>query len=65
MGALDPDLAEGKRALARRDWRSDIQELEFAAARDPRNADIQNYLGYSYFGQASQGKRWVTSDRLC
>jgi tetratricopeptide (TPR) repeat protein len=45
---LDPDFKAGKRALAAKDWNGAIAALERAALRDPLNADIQNYIGYSY-----------------
>jgi Flp pilus assembly protein TadD len=45
---LDPDFAAGKRALAAADWKGAIVALELALLRDPRNADIQNYIGYAY-----------------
>jgi tetratricopeptide (TPR) repeat protein len=45
---LDPDFAAGKKALAKSEWTKAITALEFAAARDPGNADIQNYIGYGY-----------------
>ena len=45
---LDPDFAAGKRALAGGDWNGAITALKLAALRDPRNADIQNYIGYAY-----------------
>jgi tetratricopeptide (TPR) repeat protein len=45
---LDPDFATGKKALAVGDWNSAITALKLAALRDPRNADIQNYIGYGY-----------------
>ena len=56
---LDPDFAAGKRALAAEDWNGAIAALRLAALRDPRNADIQNYIGYGYrrlrqFGPAMQ-----------
>jgi Flp pilus assembly protein TadD len=46
---LDPDFAAGKRALAAEEWKGAIAALELAALRDPRNADIQNYIGYAYW----------------
>ena len=46
--ALDPDFAEGKRAIGAGDWEEAIKALTNAALRDDRNADIQNYLGYAY-----------------
>ena len=45
---LDPDFAAGKRALGAEDWNGAIAALKLAALRDPRNADIQNYIGYAY-----------------
>jgi tetratricopeptide (TPR) repeat protein len=45
---LDPDFAAGKRALVAEDWNGAIVALELAVLRDPRNADIQNYIGYAY-----------------
>jgi tetratricopeptide (TPR) repeat protein len=45
---LDPDFAAGKKALVGEDWNGAIAALELAALRDPRNADIQNYIGYAY-----------------
>jgi tetratricopeptide (TPR) repeat protein len=45
---LDPDFAAGKRALVAEDWNGAIAALKLAALRDPRNADIQNYIGYAY-----------------
>jgi len=45
---LDPDFAAGKRAIVAGDWEGAIKALTSAGLRDPRNADIQNYLGYAY-----------------
>jgi len=45
---LDPDFAAGKKAMAAGDWNGAIAVLKSAALRDTRNADIQNYIGYSY-----------------
>lgn len=46
--ALDPDYAAGKQAHERKDWREAAQRFSRAALRDPDNADLHNYLGYSY-----------------
>jgi tetratricopeptide (TPR) repeat protein len=46
--ALDPDFADGKRAIVAGDWNRAIKTLTSAGLRDDRNADIQNYLGYAY-----------------
>jgi len=45
---LDADFAAGKTALGAGDWSGAIAALKLAALRDPRNADIQNYIGYAY-----------------
>jgi len=45
---LDSEVAAGLKAIAARDWRGAIAALSPAALRDPRNADIQNYLGYAH-----------------
>jgi Flp pilus assembly protein TadD len=45
---LDPDFAAGKKALVAEDWNGAIAALKLATLRDPRNADIQNYIGYAY-----------------
>jgi tetratricopeptide (TPR) repeat protein len=45
---LDPDFAAGKKAMAAGDWKGAIAVLKSAALRDTHNADIQNYIGYSY-----------------
>jgi len=45
---LDPDFADGKKALAAGDWNAAITALKLAALRDPQSADIQNYIGYAY-----------------
>src|SRR5262249_3528574 len=45
---LDLDFAAGKRALAAADWNAAIASLKLAALRDPRNADIENHIGYAF-----------------
>src|SRR4029453_7385939 len=56
---LDPDFAVGKKALVAENWSGAIAALKLALLRDPRNADIHNYIGYAYrrlrqFGPAMQ-----------
>ena len=45
---LDPDYANGRRAIEAKDWNTAIRLLSSASLRDARNAEIQNYLGYAY-----------------
>lgn len=44
----DVDYAAGKKAIAAKDWSEAAARFKVAARRDPDNADLQNYLGYSY-----------------
>ena len=48
VGALDPDYAAGRKAIEARNWNAAIKSFSSAALRDPDNADLQNYLGFSY-----------------
>jgi Flp pilus assembly protein TadD len=65
MGGADPapataanaDFAAGKAAIQAKAWTGAIAALNKAAATMPKDADVQNYLGYAYrnagdFGQA-------------
>ena len=52
---LDPDFKAGKKALRAENWNGAIAAFEFAALRDPTNADIQNYIGYAYRRQRQIG----------
>jgi tetratricopeptide (TPR) repeat protein len=45
---LDLDFKAGKKALGAENWNGAIAAFELAALREPRNADIQNYIGYAY-----------------
>jgi len=44
----DPEYALGKQALERKDWPEAVKRFTQAALRDPDNADLQNYLGFSH-----------------
>ena len=46
--ALDPDYAAGRKAIEARNWNAAIKSFSSAALRNPDNADLQNYLGFSY-----------------
>ena len=48
LARLGPDFAAGKKALFAQDWDGAITALKSAALHDPRNADVQNYIGYAY-----------------
>jgi len=44
----NPDYAAGKQAFDRQDWGEAVRRFSRATVLDPDNADIQNYLGFSY-----------------
>ncbi len=44
----DVDYAAGKKAMGDKRWTEAAARFKAAARRDPDNADLQNYLGYSY-----------------
>ena len=44
----DPDYAAGKQAMGGKNWTEAARRFQRAAAHDPDNPDLQNYLGYSY-----------------
>jgi len=48
VSAQDPDYVAGRKALEAKNWTSAIKSFTSAAERNPNNADVQNYLGYSY-----------------
>ena len=52
---LDTDFAAGKLALAKGEWENAITAFNFAAVRDPRNADVRNYIGYAFWRLSELG----------
>jgi Flp pilus assembly protein TadD len=44
----DPDYAAGKRAVEARNWQAALDAFNKVVAKEPRNADAHNYLGYTY-----------------
>lgn len=46
--AGDPEYSAGRKAIEEKNWQRAIELLNKAAQKDPRNADIQNNLGYAY-----------------
>ena len=45
--STDPNWIEGKKAVEAQDWKHAVELLDKAAAADPTNADIENWLGYA------------------
>ncbi len=48
LAKQDTDYAAGKRAVGAKDWASAVERFRRAEVRHPDNADLQNYIGYSY-----------------
>ena len=48
VSAADPDYIAGRKALEAKNWTAAIKSFSSAAARNPDNADVQNYLGFAY-----------------
>ena len=46
--AGDPEYTAGRKAIQEKNWQRAIELLGKAAQKDPRNADIQNNLGFAY-----------------
>jgi Flp pilus assembly protein TadD len=44
----NPDLEAGKAAIRAQNWKGAADAFGKAVARDPRNADAQNWAGYAY-----------------
>jgi Flp pilus assembly protein TadD len=46
--AADPDAEAGKAAIRGKDWNAAIAAFGKVAAKDPKDANAQNWLGYAY-----------------
>ncbi len=44
----DPDVEAGRAAVRSQNWNAAIASFSKVAAKDPRDADAQNLLGYAY-----------------
>ena len=51
--SANADWVAGKRAVEAQDWNSAVESLTKAAASEPKNADIQNWLGFAYRKQGN------------
>lgn len=50
--AADPDFAAGRKAIDSKDWAAAVPLFQAVVAKDPKNADAWNWLGYA---QRNQG----------
>lgn len=48
LSTQDDDYAAGKKAVEKKSWTEAVRLFQRSAARNPDQADLQNYLGYSY-----------------
>jgi Flp pilus assembly protein TadD len=46
-------LVSARKAIEAKDWNKALSDLNQAAREEPRNADVQNLLGYSYRKRAT------------
>jgi Flp pilus assembly protein TadD len=44
----DPDYAAGKQAMEKKNWREAVRRFNQSVLRAPDNADLYNFLGFSY-----------------
>jgi Flp pilus assembly protein TadD len=44
----DEDYAAGKQAMEKKNWPEALRRYQIALKRNPDNADLHNYLGFSY-----------------
>jgi Flp pilus assembly protein TadD len=51
--AVADRIATARSAIAAKSWSVALRELDAAAREEPRNADIQNLLGYTYRKRAT------------
>lgn len=61
--AVDPDFAKAEKAIEARDWDSAIGLLTQVVARDEKNADAYNYLGYAERQRGNLGIAFRHYDR--
>jgi tetratricopeptide (TPR) repeat protein len=47
LALQDPDYTAGKKAIDAKDWNAAVKSFTVAAEHAPKNADVQNYLGYA------------------
>jgi Flp pilus assembly protein TadD len=45
--STDPNAIEGKKAIEAQDWKHAVELLSKAAATDPNNAEVRNWLGFA------------------
>ena len=59
----DPDFTAGKAAIDRKDWAAAIPLFQKVVAKDEKNADAFNWLGYALRNQGDYDKAFVAYNR--
>jgi tetratricopeptide (TPR) repeat protein len=63
MAPADPDFTAGKAAIDRKDWATAVPLFEKVVAKDDKNADAYNWLGYALRNQGDYQKALVAYGR--
>lgn len=61
--SVDPEYAKAVQAIKTKDWNRAVELLTQAAARDEKNPDIYNYLGYAERHRGNLGAAFKHYDR--
>jgi len=55
----DPNFTEGRKAIDRKDWAMAVPLFQMVVAKDEKNADAFNWLGYALRNQGNYEKAFV------
>ncbi|WP_370156566.1 tetratricopeptide repeat protein [Ferrovibrio sp.] len=59
----DPDFKAGRAAIDKKDWAAAVPLFEKVVARDEKNADAYNWLGYALRNQGDYEKAFIAYGR--
>ena len=61
--AADPNFAEGKKAIDAKDWPKAVDLFSKVVAKDEKNADAFNWLGYALRNQGDYPKAFAAYEK--
>lgn len=61
--AADPDFAEGRKAIDAKDWAKAVALFSKVVAKDSKNADAFNWLGYAQRNQGDYPKAFAAYEQ--
>lgn len=61
--AADPNFAEGRKAIDAKDWPKAVDLFQKVVAKDEKNADAFNWLGYALRNQGDYPKAFVAYEK--